>query len=733
MSRAKRIRLSVWGLLIVPALACVFLMAVRPYLSQDVWHHIRCGWYALPTNHGPATTEPFTFFGRLWKLPWIQYEWLAQILIYLGHTRLGPPGAILAKAALYAAAFGLLALAARRRGACAEATALAVVVGAFACAVRFWVRPEVFSFLLFAFVVWALERARDGKLWTICLLPPAFALWANLHGAYVAGWVLIALAAAGPWLWIVVRWVRPRLERRPAFPRWSRGEAPEGRAAVWLAAAFVACVVAVCANPYGVRILTTPFELTRSALVRQAVMEWKPATLDVWLSKESVFLPLLVVGLCVGARRLRLADVLFLVAFGYLATTARRHLYLLAFLVVPILADLWTPAFERLRRTRWPTWATQTLLLLLFAFATAFALGPRSDPRARLGFTLDRFGLGVSREYPTQCAQYLLEQKLTGNLYNDYWDGNYFIWALNRPWNDVYAKWNADPPYLVFVDGRIDVFGEKVMRLYDRVRRAEPGWKDVLGKYGVNVCVTSLMPRVRRKGRDEAAALTRALWEDPDWALVFWDDKRVIFARGPARRGRPAFHIRPDTFAPEEIGAEKAWRAAVAEMRRRVDMGPKYGCATARSYLGDLLMARGRLRGAADEYRRALALDPRASRVYYHYGVAMLRARDTDRAVRAFRRCLRTDPEDPALPWNALASARLQAGEWREAVRCAREALRLKPKYALPYLNLSVAYEKLGRPGESLRAAEEALRLAPENRAAQQRVRRLKSAGSSRD
>lgn len=727
MSPGKKWRLTTWGLLVVPALACVFLMAVRPYLSQDVWHHIRCGWYALPTNHGPATTEPFTFLGRLWKLPWIQYEWLAQILIYLGHTRLGVSGAILSKAALYAAAFAFLALAARRRGAGAEATALAVITGAFACAVRFWVRPEVFTFVLFGFELWVLERARDGKFRTLWLLPPAFALWANLHGAYVAGWVLIAIAAAGPCLWLAVRRLRPGSRSWPTFLRWSRGDAPEGRAALWLAATFAVCVIAVCANPYGVRILTTPFQLSRSALLHQAVLEWKPPTLDIWLSKESLFLPLLLGGLFVGARRLRLWDFLFLVAFGYLATTARRHLYLLAFLAIPILADLWTPAFERLRRTRWPRWGTQAALLLLCLAATLVSLSPRTDSRAPLGFALDRFGLGVADIYPEQCARYLLDQKLTGNLYNDYWDGNYFIWALNKPWNDAYAKWNAAPPFLVFVDGRIDVFGEKVMRLYDRVRGAEPGWKEVLNKLDVNVCITGLMPRTRTKGRQGPAALTRALWDDPDWALIFWDDKRVVFARGAARKGRPAFRFRPDAFGPGQYRTGRRWRAAFAEMRRRVDMGPAYDCATARSYLGDLHAARGRLADAVREYRRALALDPRASRIYYNLGVALLRRRETRQAIRTFHRCLETAPEDPALPWNALASAHLEAGEWRKAASCARQAVRLKPEYALPYLNLSVAYEKLGRPAEALRTAEAALRRVPGNPAALRRVRQLRA------
>ena len=723
---AKTPRRRVSAKLLLPAfvLACVFLSAVQPYRSYDVWHHIRCGWYAMPTNHGPATTEPFTFVGRDLRLPWIQYEWLAQIFIYLAHTRLGVNGAILAKAAVFTLAFGALALACLRRGAGPEATALALIATTLACAPRFWLRPGAFSFLIFGALLWLIECARDGSLMSLWLLPPMFALWANLHGAYVAGWVLVAMSAASAWTPVVGRRLRfPPWSDGP-FLHWLRQPGRPRRAAVTLTLVLVACVLAVCANPYGFRILKVPLELSRNAMVRQCVNEWKRPTMDSFLCLGGLFIPLLAVGLVIGRRRVRLLDALTIVAFGYLATRARRHISLFAFIAAPIVAECWAPAFHRLRRMAWATRAA----LALAAFAAILAtLGLERTPGAALGCSLRHFGLGIDKaKYPIQCADYIISQNLTGNFCNDYADGNYFIWRLNEQWNDDYPAWNAAPPRLMFVDGRIDVYGTRVMNLYTRVMGARKGWREVLDRFNVNVAVAIWQTSYRPRRGEKVKPHFDALWNDPEWSLVFWSDTRAVFVRGAQLKGLTPFSVRPDTFAASAFRDERSWRDAVAEMRRRVDMGPEYDCATARAFLADLLMARGKLGEAVAHLKRACELEPFAARHAYNLGACLLRSGQARRAIGWFRRALLLKPERPAMVWNALGSCHISAGRPREAVRCIEKAIALDPGRALSRLNLSVAYEKLNRPDLAVKAVERALKIAPDNAAARGRLQQLK-------
>ena len=47
-------------------------------------------------------------------------------------------------------------------------------------------RPFLITYLLMAVTLWILERRRP--LW---VLPPLFIFWANAHGGYFMGWVLL--------------------------------------------------------------------------------------------------------------------------------------------------------------------------------------------------------------------------------------------------------------------------------------------------------------------------------------------------------------------------------------------------------------------------------------------------------------------------------------------------------------------------------------------------------------
>ena len=63
-------------------------------------------------------------------------------------------------------------------------------------------RPFLITYLMMAITLWILERRRP--LW---LLPPLFIFWANAHGGYFMGWVLLG-GYCGEALWL-------RLQKRP--------------------------------------------------------------------------------------------------------------------------------------------------------------------------------------------------------------------------------------------------------------------------------------------------------------------------------------------------------------------------------------------------------------------------------------------------------------------------------------------------------------------------------------
>src|SRR2546426_8111686 len=103
------------------------------------------------------------------------------------------------------------------------------------------VRPQVFTYLFFTFLLVVLDRVftapgRGRLLW---ILPPLFALWANTHGGFVAGLGVL-------WLYVGVHGLLG-LARRG----WS--ESPQ---VFNQCAAAVLAALATLVNPYGMRLLT---------------------------------------------------------------------------------------------------------------------------------------------------------------------------------------------------------------------------------------------------------------------------------------------------------------------------------------------------------------------------------------------------------------------------------------------------------------------------------------------
>ena len=117
----------------------------------------------------------------------LTHEWLSQVLMYAVYAVAGFPGIVLARAVLLASLCGLAGFLAARLSAnfyagIAAACATASVAVAFAAD-----RPGVVSFLGVAVFVCLLELRRGW--WA---LPPLALLWANCHGAFFLGWVVLA-------------------------------------------------------------------------------------------------------------------------------------------------------------------------------------------------------------------------------------------------------------------------------------------------------------------------------------------------------------------------------------------------------------------------------------------------------------------------------------------------------------------------------------------------------------
>ena len=195
---------------VVAAFAAVLITHLRSALAVDGWMALLSG--RIVTQHGLPSHDTLTVWAH--GRPWIDQQWLAQVILYELERLGGLPLVLLVHAALVTGAFAGAALLARRLGGSARSTTWVCIP----VLVEYWrgaaiMRPQSLAYPLFVAVLWLLldELRRPSR--RVYLVLPLLVLWANVHGSVVVGCALVsgfAVCEIASSLWARPRSVRPR-------------------------------------------------------------------------------------------------------------------------------------------------------------------------------------------------------------------------------------------------------------------------------------------------------------------------------------------------------------------------------------------------------------------------------------------------------------------------------------------------------------------------------------------
>ena len=121
---------------------------------------------------------------------------------------------------------------------------------------------------------------------------------------------------------------------------------------------------------------------------------------------------------------------------------------------------------------------------------------------------------------------------------------------------------------------------------------------------------------------------------------------------------------------------------------------------------------------AAEEYRKVLALNPRAPGIHYRVGRLLLagpRGPTTlDDARREFGEELTIDPNNAAAEYELGEMAR-QARQWDQAIEHFTRAVQLEPEFTEALIGLGKSLVSAGRAQEAVAPLQDAVRLEPQN------------------
>ncbi len=464
----------------------LFTMAVRGMSDPDVWWHLRTG-QLMVHNDSIFHTDPYSFtrFGQ----PWINHEWLSEVLLFGIYRLAGFGGLIVAFAAVIAATLFLVFLRSPGRPYLA---AIMTLWGALASSPTWGVRPQMLSLLLGSIFLVLLEASeqRPNILWWTA---PLMLLWANLHAGYPIGLALIALFFVGEGLEAATcpqPWQKslPRLKR--------------------LAAAFVLCTALVAVNPNGIRLYWYPFQTLGSEAMHRFIHEWfSPDFHDPTYVPLLLMLLALIAGLALSPRRPRLRNLLLVLATIPAALRSMRHVPILVLVIVPVLTEMALAWLQQRGVLRWSSKAHLGLAARTLVFNLIVLLTFIVFTVVRIREVVGHQAETEAQHFPTAAAAFLQREHPPSPMMNHYNWGGYFIWKLY-------------PQYRVFLDGRADVYGDALMTEFASCYYLKDDWRKSLEAWGIRTVV--LPPD---------APLITALRTSPKWRQIYGDSEAVILTR----------------------------------------------------------------------------------------------------------------------------------------------------------------------------------------------------------
>ncbi|MBY0381244.1 MAG: hypothetical protein K2W78_04930 [Xanthobacteraceae bacterium] len=437
--------------------------------DSDTFWQIAAGQWILDHRAWPSTDiYSFTKYGE----PWLSSSWLAQVTFAGAYRLTGWTGIVALAAGSAAISIALLVSILSRRIPSTYAVSTALVAFSLSAS-HVLARPHIIA--LPVMMIWthgllsAVERRKTPSFWLL----PIITLWANLHGGFVFGIVLVCAFAFEAW-WAAERPAKPKLALH-----W----------ALFLILTLVAC----CITPYGWSSLVAAGKILSLGDLLRIISEWAPVD----FSHGSLFLVLLLsmfAAVFHTGFQLTLPRALIVTGLLFMALSHIRNIEIFAFLAPMIVA---VPLARHFNLNPDSAYPSVRVLPLICALAVAGV--------ATCALAIGR-GYSPPAEQSPEAAISALQSAGAARTLNDLPFGGYMIWR-------------GIP---VFIDGRAELYGEKFGLTYYHALQLKSvdGFLDLLKAYRIDSAL--LAPST------PAAELLDHL---DGWKRIYRDTNAVAFVR----------------------------------------------------------------------------------------------------------------------------------------------------------------------------------------------------------
>ncbi len=465
-------------------------------LDLDLWWHLRGG-DAIVAQHALPERGVFSQHS---ERPWVEYSWGFEVILSRVYRSFGLIGLTVFRSAVEAFITAVLFFTLLRGlGSFWQSWAL-TALGMWAIQHNLGLQPMLCSVALMMLeLALIFEARRRGTMRPLYVLPFLFLLWANLHIQFVYGIVVLMLLAGDgilrailPAQWADENQARPQLPLAP------------------LLGVTALSVLATLVGPYSWRLYSVLVSYVQSSVPYTIIRELQALS---FRSPQHFVFILILAGafFALGWRHSRDPFAIsLLVICTIISLRMRRDCWFACLPALAIIADregIASRVFLRSKRALTFAAATAVASLLMFAVIEWDANASNA--------TLERM---VAEYYPVDACNFARTHSLPGPIYNDMNWGGFLIWAL------------PDKP--VAIDNRTDLYGDALLR---RAYETEQGTADWSANPDLRAARTVIL--------NWYVPLARELAQNPNFHLVYSDQRAAIFVRNDVEPNSAANHI----------------------------------------------------------------------------------------------------------------------------------------------------------------------------------------------
>lgn len=671
-------------------------MASLEIKDLDLWLHLKMGKYISENRIVPShDILSCSISGK----PWVNHEWLFQVVIYQIWKVWGFNGLIHMQIWIVFLTFLLLLF----LGYSKERqflTAFFLLLVLFVYQSRFTIRPDIFSLLFFVSFVWILSWFIDRR-WSLYALVFIQILWVNMHGYFFFGPLLVVIAL-----------VSESIKRRVPLPwEWNTigrlSEEEYGRLKTLLPVLILAC----CINPltfkgawYPIGVLLGLGGGGSKVFFTHITELQRPITLStLWGPENGPYKAMIIVStvsLIINRRKIDISTVFVWLAFLLFSLAAIRNMvfFAMAFYLVSM-ANIATIQWQDVFPFRFSNEKFKFITAIFFKVVLILWMLDSGTRLAGNGyFNFDTFDRksefwGVSlKSFPYHGVDFLVNNHISGNFFNDFNSGAYLVGRCY-------------PHIKVYMDGRTEEYGADFFEHYQKI------WKDgdqkVFLEDAAKYNITGAF--LNNNNQSIPPKVLKMFYQLPDWKVVYFNYDAVIFLKNV-----PENKAWIDRFAIDL----KKWHPRPFNLlklgTKRIEAMP----CTNKAYI---LKTLGLYDQALKEAQDALKITPDDFTAFKILGEIYENKKDYYRSFENYRLATILRPYDVSVRLS-LAESYENLKDFEGAKEQYDRVIEVSPKGSKGYFGLARVSALMGREAKALETLKKASALDPEDKVDVQKI-----------